>query len=88
MSNRCYGNAKVQLTPRQRVKQQIDQYLTHPQLKMEDEPLPWRKCECVHVRYPVLAKIAKKFFCLCVTSVPSEHILVAIDMLSLTEEPV
>jgi len=39
---------------------------------MEDEPLPWWKSECV--RYPVLAKVAKKFLCLCATSVPSERV--------------
>ena len=70
--SRCLSNAEVQLTSQQRVKQEIDQYLTHPQLNMEDEPLPWWKSECV--RYPVLAKVAKKFLCLCATSVPSERV--------------
>jgi len=40
MLSRCLGNAEVQLTPQQRVKQEIDQYLTHPQLSMEGELLP------------------------------------------------
>ena len=39
----CFGNAEVQVTPQQRVKQEIAQYLTHPQLSMEVEPLPWWK---------------------------------------------
>ena len=68
----CFGNAEVQVTPQQRVKQEIAQYLTHPQLSMEDEPLPCWKSECV--RYPVLAKVAKTFLCLCTTSVPSERV--------------
>ena len=39
--NRCFGNTEVRLTPQQRVKQEIDQYLMHPQLNIEGDPLPW-----------------------------------------------
>jgi len=39
---------------------------------LEDEPLLWWKSE--YVWYPVLGKVAKKFLCLCATSVPSERV--------------
>ena len=68
----CFGNPEVTLTPQQRVKQEIDQYLTHPQLNIEDDPLSWWKLE--NVRYPILAKLARKYLCLCATSVPAERV--------------
>ena len=49
----------MRLTPQQRVKQEIDQYLMHPQLNIEDDLLPWWQSECV--RYPFLAKLARKY---------------------------
>ena len=64
--------AQHQLTPQQKVKQEIDQFLTHPQPDISDDPLIWWKSESV--RYPVLAKLAQKFLCLCATSVPSERV--------------
>ena len=70
--SKCFGNTEVRLTPQQRVKQEIDQYLTHPQLNIEDDPLPWWQSECV--RYPILAKLARKYLCLCATSVPAERV--------------
>ena len=80
----CFGNAEVQVTPQQRVKQEIAQYLTHPQLSLEDEPLPWWKSECV--RYPVLAKVANKF-CVCVLPVCPQNVsLVVEEILSVTVE--
>ena len=68
----CFGNPEVTLTPQQRVKQEIDQYLTHPQLNIEDDPLSWWKLE--NVRYPILAKLARKYLCLCATNVPAERV--------------
>ena len=70
--SKCFGNTQLRLTPQQRVKQEIDQYLTHPQLNIEDDPLPWWQSECV--RYPILAKLARKYLCLCATSVPAERV--------------
>ena len=64
--------AQHQLAPQQKVKQEIDQFLTHPQPDISDEPLIWWKSESV--RYPVLTKLARKFLYLCATSVPSERV--------------
>ena len=38
----CLGNCQsVQLTPWQRAKQELDQYLSHLQLDVEASPLEW-----------------------------------------------
>ena len=34
--SKCFGNTEVRLTPQQRIKQEIDQYLMHSQLNIED----------------------------------------------------
>jgi len=65
----CFSNL-VQLSLQQKVKQEIDQYLTHPQLDIEDNPLEWWRSESV--RYPILVKLARKYLCLCATSVPAK----------------
>ncbi len=35
------GASGVSLTPQEKVKQELDQYLLHPQLAMEESPLEW-----------------------------------------------
>ena len=54
----CFADLAVQqqLSPQQKVKQEIDQYLNHPQLDISGDPLEWWKSESV--RYPILAKLA------------------------------
>lgn len=69
----CLGKSlSAVLTPRQRVKQELDQYLSHPQLDVEEFPLDWWKIEAV--RYPTVAKLAQKYLCLCATSVAAERV--------------
>ena len=44
----CLGNSQCNaLTTCQRVKQELDQYLSHPQLDVEESPLDWWKIEAV-----------------------------------------
>ena len=62
----------VGLTPQEKIQQELDCYLAHPILEMEEDPLIWWKVE--HLRYPHLAKLAQKYLCLCATSVPAERI--------------
>ena len=64
--------AVQQLSPQQKVKQEIGQYLTHPQLDISGDPLEWWKSESF--RYCILAKLARKYLCLCATNVPSERV--------------
>ncbi len=54
------------------VKQELDQYLLHPQLPMEESPLEWWMHK--HSRHPWLAKVAGKYLCVCATSVQSERV--------------
>ena len=46
-------------------------YLQYPQLAVEECPLNWWKKECIHL--PMLSSLARKFLCICATSVLSEH---------------
>jgi len=62
----------VGLTLQEKIKQELDCYLSHQQLEMEENPLDWWKVE--HRRYPHLAKLAQKYLCICATSVPAERI--------------
>ena len=71
---KCLSGTTTQLglTPQEKVKQELDCYLGHPQLEIEESPLSWWKIE--HQRYPHLSRLARKYLCLCATSVPSERI--------------
>ena len=75
MLGQCLGKSlsmSTTLTFHQRVKQELDQYLSHPLLDVEESALDWWKIEAV--RYPTVAKLAQKYLCLCATSVASEHV--------------
>jgi len=69
----CLGKSQSNvLTPHQQVKQELDQYLSHPQLDIEESPLDCWKIEAV--QYPEVVKLAQKYLCLCATSVPAERV--------------
>ena len=70
---KCLGTtSRFGLTTVEKIKQELDQYLSHPQLEMEDTPLDWWKVE--HSWYPWLAKLAHKYLYIGATSVPSKHV--------------
>ena len=52
----------VGLSPQEKIQQELDCYLGHPILEMEEDPLIWWRVE--HQRYPHLAKLAQKYLCL------------------------
>ena len=68
----CLGNSLSVLTPQQRVKQELDQYLSHPHVYVEDLPLNWWKIEALW--YSNVVKLARKYLCLCATSVANRFI--------------
>ena len=75
MLGQCLGKShstSTALTHRQRVKQELDQYLSHPLLDVEESALDWWKVEAV--RYPTVAKLAQKYLCVFATSVAAEHV--------------
>ena len=75
----------MRLTPPQRVKQEINQYLMHPQLNIEDDPLPWWQSECV--RYPILAKLARNIYVFVSPTFWLKEYLVVVVTLSLINVP-
>ena len=69
----CLGNSSsAALSAEQKVKQELDQYLSHPHLDVEESPMEWWKTEST--RYPHVAQLARKYLSLCATSVPSERV--------------
>lgn len=60
------------LTPLQKIEKEISAYLEYPSLEADANPLAWWKAE--NGRFPSLAYLAKKYLCICGTSVPSERI--------------
>ena len=53
------------------LKQELDWYISHPHLDVEESPMEWWKAESS--RYPYVAQLARKYLCLCATSVLSER---------------
>ena len=60
------------MSPTDQVKEEIECYLSAPNLDVEVNPLLWWKVEGVH--YPMLSKLARKYLVICATSSPSEHV--------------
>ncbi len=60
------------LSPEQKCKNELEQYLTTPKLDFEDDPLVWWKSN--FSKYPLLSTLARKYLCICATSSPSERV--------------
>ena len=65
-------SAMPSLTPLQKIKKEISAYLEYPSLEADADPLAWWKAESGW--FPNLAYLAKKYLCICGTSVPSERV--------------
>ena len=75
MLGQCLGKSQstsTALTVCQRVKQELDQYLSHPLLDIEESAVDWWKIEAL--RYLTVAKLARKYLCLRATSAAAERI--------------
>lgn len=55
-----------------RVKREVDMYLQYPRLDIDESPLKWWQLECN--RMPLLSVAARKYLCVCATSVTSERV--------------
>ena len=55
-----------------RVKREVDMYLQYPSLDIDESPLKWWRIECN--RMPLLSVAARKYLCICATSVSSERV--------------
>ena len=60
------------ITLQDKITQEIENYLRLPVHDIDDPPLKWWKSE--DTTFPLLAKMAKKYLCVCATSVASERI--------------
>ena len=64
--------ALLSLTPREQVDREIKKYLEKPAVDFDSDPLQW----WLNQKYelPIIATLAKKYLCVCGTSVPSERL--------------
>ena len=60
------------ITTQDKITQEIESYLRLPVHDIDDCPLKWWKSE--DTKFPLLAKMAKKYLCVCATSVASERV--------------
>ena len=74
LSNDSEGKSRAPLCPQEKIEAEITRYLDLPVVDdMDSDPLEWWKHEAKHF-LPVLAVLAKKYVCICGTSVPSERL--------------
>ena len=59
-------------TPQEKIKAELDSYLSVAVLDSESNPLDWWAVE--HCSYPLLAQLAKKYLCICASSAASERL--------------
>jgi hypothetical protein len=71
LRNFCKEKRNESLSAIERVEEKST-YLGLPTLGVEDDPLKWWKAEAR--RLPLLATLARKYLCICGTSVPSERL--------------
>jgi hypothetical protein len=72
LRNFCKEKRNESLSAIERVEKEKSAYLDLPTLGVEDDPLKWWKAEAR--RLPLLATLARKYLCICGTSVPSERL--------------
>jgi len=59
------------LSPLEKAKNEVTMYFQHSQLDVDNCPLVWWRREAIHL--PILSSLAKKYLCICATSVASER---------------
>ena len=66
------SSTQLTLTTDEKIEKEMYTYLDIPLAPSDTDPLVWWKTE--NERFPHLAQLAKKYLCICGTSVPSERI--------------
>ncbi len=69
------GPSAVPLSPSERVAEEMCRYLHHPKVDVECSPLEWWKVQ--EKQLPLLSMQARRYLCVCATSVPSERVFSA-----------
>ena len=67
-----HSSSSIPQTPEQMIKKEIEDYIKQPLLDPELNPLQWWKVHMVVL--PTMAKLARKYLCVCASSSASEHI--------------
>ena len=61
-SNEDYIDSPADISTEQKVQSEVAMYLKEPRLDVEEDPLKWWK---IHENiYPILANVARKYFCI------------------------
>ena len=58
--------------PSDRAQREIERYISFPCQEIDSSPLDWWKRE--ETQFPLLSKLARKYLCICATSVASERV--------------
>ena len=59
-------------SPSEQVAQEMDRYLHHPIIDVKSFHLEWWKAQ--EKQFPLLGRLARRYLCICATSVPSERV--------------
>ena len=71
-NNTEYSELPANLSPRDKIKHEIDAYLKEQNLDAEGNPLEWWRSH--ESTYPLMARISKKYLCVPATSTSSERV--------------
>ena len=66
------ANLQPTLSPAEKIDKEIPVYFDLPVASSDTDPLVWWRME--HGSFPHLAQVARKYLCVCGTSVPSERV--------------
>ena len=72
--NTEYSELPVNLSPRDKIKHEIDAYLKEQNLDTEGNPLEWWRSHESTYPPPLMARISKKYLCVPATSTSSERV--------------
>ena len=59
----------------ERVNQEVDSYLQMPVVDIDQSPLEWWRRQ--KSEFPLVSRLARKYLCICATSVASERVFSA-----------
>ncbi len=62
----------VTISPEQKIKCEMETYLSNRKLDLKENPLKWWKSH--ESMYPLMAEVSKKYLCAPATSTPSERV--------------
>jgi hypothetical protein len=60
------------VTQEDKIEKEVSAYLDYPKMSSETNPLLWWRNE--QRQFPTLSVLARKYLCICGTSVPSERV--------------